>query len=153
MSQAPKRLNIYLAEDDPDDQYFIKASLEADGADVELNCFFNGRQLLNALEQLINIDSPLPHLVLLDINMPQLDGVQTLELLKANPNLAHLPVLIYTTSRSEEDIRRVYSLGASAYIVKPLSFGEIQEKFKRVIEFWGAVSEIPIQEVDKSESA
>ncbi len=84
-----------------------------------------------------------PALVLLDLKMPRLDGTEVLRQLKADPNLQMIPVVIMTSSREEVDLHRTYTLGANAYVVKPVKFHEFVDAVKQVGSFWGVLNEAP----------
>ncbi len=88
--------------------------------------------------------APRPGIVLLDINMPKMDGLKVLEAIRADESLCHLPVIILTTSKMEEDRLRSYDLGANAYIRKPVGFQNFAEAIRTIQVFWALV-ELPYQ--------
>ncbi len=114
---------IYLADDDSDDQYLLKKAFENFEKKPTIKCFVNGWELLESLEDVVqkNVER-LPSIVLLDLNMPSLNGKDTLAKIKGSPLMRHFPVIIYTTSQSMYDVEEAYRLGANAYVVKPGSF-------------------------------
>lgn len=93
-----------------------------------------------ALEALTAPDATLPDLVLLDINMPGMNGFTVLERLKAHPRLKSLPVVMLTTSTAEEDIQQAYQLHASAYLPKPVAFERFFEQVQCLVAFWTSTS-------------
>ncbi len=88
-------------------------------------------------------DAVHPHLILLDLNMPRMDGREVLAEIKSDPNLHRIPVIVLTTSTAEKDIRDSYDLHASAYITKPDDLDQFVEVFKSVEAFWFNVAKLP----------
>jgi CheY-like chemotaxis protein len=84
-----------------------------------------------------------PVLVVLDINMPKVSGLELLKTVKSDPALKSIPVVMLTSSREERDIADSYNLGCNAYLVKPLAFDDFQDVIKRMGSFWLAVNELP----------
>ncbi|MCH8055844.1 MAG: response regulator [Deltaproteobacteria bacterium] len=93
-------------------------------------------------------DSPCPGVILLDLNMPKKDGREALKEIKADPDLRRLPVVVLTTSRSEEDIYRTYDLGASSYITKPVTFEGLVEVMKSLKKYWFEIVDLPDNRVE-----
>ncbi|WP_241191331.1 response regulator [Deinococcus psychrotolerans] len=91
-------------------------------------------------------------MVLLDLNMPQMDGLAVLEAIRAQPGLEGLPVVILSTSREERDIRACYKRGASAYVVKPVEFEQFLTTLSATSDFWTRLNEHP-QPIKQPESA
>jgi two-component system, response regulator len=91
-----------------------------------------------------------PALVLLDLKMPRLDGSEVLRQMKADPALKTIPVVVMTSSREEADLHLTYTLGANAYVVKPVKFIEFVEAVKQVGSFWGVLNEPPPGAVARS---
>lgn len=142
-----KPVPILLAEDDPDDQYLIGEALDESGVGVELYVVEDGEDLLDYLNRrgkYANSEQyPLPRLILLDLNMPRLDGREALRLIKASPEFRRIPVVVLTTSQAEEDVYRTYDLGISGYITKPVSFTGLREVMKAIGTYWLEVSKLP----------
>ena len=88
-------------------------------------------------------DAPRPDLILLDLNLPRKDGREVLREVKADPSLRRIPVVILTTSRSEEDVLRAYDLHANCYITKPVDFSRFMEVVKSIEDFWLTVVKLP----------
>jgi CheY-like chemotaxis protein len=88
-------------------------------------------------------DAPRPDLILLDLNLPRKDGREVLREVKADPLLRRIPVVILTTSRSEEDVLRAYDLHANCYITKPVDFSRFMEVVKSIEDFWLTVVKLP----------
>jgi CheY-like chemotaxis protein len=84
-----------------------------------------------------------PAVILLDLKMPKVDGIEVLRQVKTDPALKHIPVVILTSSREEQDLLRSYDLGVNAYVVKPVDFNEFIEAVKTLGGFWAVVNEPP----------
>ena len=84
-----------------------------------------------------------PAVVLLDLKMPKVDGTEVLRQMKSDPQLKLIPVVVMTSSQEERDVLRSYQLGANAYVVKPVKFGEFAQAVKQVGAFWGIVNQPP----------
>lgn len=87
--------------------------------------------------------SLLPAVLLVDLKLPRVGGLQLLSMLKGDPRFRCLPVVMLTSSREESDVRRSYELGATAYVVKPVDFAEFAEALRRVVQFWCELNEPP----------
>jgi CheY-like chemotaxis protein len=88
--------------------------------------------------------SPVPDLIVLDLNLPRKDGRQVLAEVKADPGLAKIPVLIFTTSQASSDISRCYQLGANCYIQKPVDFDQFRDTVKTVGLYWLLINQSPV---------
>ena len=87
--------------------------------------------------------APRPGLILLDLNMPKIDGREALKVMKADPELKRIPVVVMTTSNAEEDVYRSYDVGANAYIVKPVTFDSMVEIMRTLRRYWFDIVEQP----------
>ena len=85
----------------------------------------------------------LPAIVLLDLNMPGTDGRAVLDILKHDPHLRSIPVIIFSTSSNSRDIEDCYRLGANSYLTKPIAYAELEEKIRLIITYWLEASELP----------
>jgi len=88
-----------------------------------------------------------PAVVLLDIKMPRMDGIEVLKAIRSDPTLKTLPVVMLTSSREEPDLKKSYNLGANAYVVKPVDFQEFIEAVKQVGVFWAVINELPPERI------
>jgi CheY-like chemotaxis protein len=137
---------ILLVEDNPND---IELTLEA----FRQNHLFNdvvvirdGAQALDYLyKRNAYEDRPgqNPVLMLLDLKMPKVDGLDVLRIIKADPHLKTIPIVVLTSSRQEQDVVSSYNLGVNAYVVKPVDFGEFVEAVKTLGGFWAVINEPP----------
>jgi CheY-like chemotaxis protein len=148
MNYELKRRTVLVAEDDPDDRQWIKEALAE--CQVVQNVLFveDGEQLMDFLLHHGKYASPgnigFPGLILLDLNMPKKDGREALKEIKTDPRLRHIPVVILTTSKAEEDTSRTYSLGANTVIHKPLTFDELVEIMRSLANYWFETAEMPL---------
>ena len=125
---------ILYAEDDADDQDLIQDMMSSIDSDLEIVCVDNGQLLLSHLEEL-QPGSFLPSIIILDMNMPTLDGIETLRTLKAHPKYSTIPVIIFSTSNLEKDRKLALENGASHFITKPVHHEDIEQICKRFAEF------------------
>ncbi|MGB2769417.1 MAG: response regulator [Candidatus Zixiibacteriota bacterium] len=138
---------ILLAEDDPGDQELTRRALEQSLIRNELYIVEDGEEALNYLlrrgKYQDPASSPKPDLMLLDLNMPKMDGKQLLEQMRADPNLRRIPVVALTTSKQENDIIRTYDLGANSYIVKPVDMDQFVNAIKVLKDYWFQIVVLP----------
>lgn len=131
---------IYAVDDDEDDRLLIKMALEA-YSDCEVTFFEDAESLLAALS-----DSPeesLPALILLDLNMPPVDGYEVLRVLRTTPALCFIPVLVLSSTRSEQAVRKAYQLGANTFMSKPDTFNGMIQLFGLTHAYWLKTVHIP----------
>lgn len=144
---APKPIVLLMAEDDADDRLLVKDALEESRVLNVLHFVEDGEQLLDYLRRQGRYSdpetSPRPGLILLDLNMPRMDGREALRAIKADPELRRIPVVVMTTSKAEEDIFRSYDLGASSYITKPVTFERLVELMRTLGHYWIEFVELP----------
>lgn len=134
--KAPLPL-ILLAEDDEDDVLLIREAFHAAGMAADIRRVKDGVELMEYLDGARRgASAPLPHLVLLDLDMPRMDGRQALHAIKARPELRHLAVVVLTGSRAPEDLSACYRAGASSYVAKPTSFEELVQTIQTLIDYW-----------------
>ena len=142
-----KPITILMADDDEDDRLLTQDALAESRVLNELHFVEDGVELLEYLERKGKVEdksiSPRPGLILLDLNMPRMDGREALEAIKANPNLKGIPVVILTTSKQEEDMVKGYNLGAASYITKPVTFDGLVDLMKTLGKYWVEFVELP----------
>ena len=137
------KLNVFVVDDDPDDLLLVKMAFEKANANARLMFFNEGRKFLSFLDQWVqnrieHADEN-PSVILLDLNMPKMDGHEILRIIREHVMLRSLPVVVLTTSQAEEDIEKAYLAGASGYVVKPVSFDDFVSKVKVINEYWSKV--------------
>ncbi|WP_147677833.1 response regulator [Algibacter pacificus] len=123
-------LNVFLADDDEDDRWLFEQALSQLKIKTSLALFKNGKEIMDYLKQVEHI----PHIIFLDLNMPIKNGMECLLELRKDPNLKKIPVAIYSTSSSEEDIENTFINGANIYINKPNSFAALKEVVDKVLQ-------------------
>ena len=116
-----KELKVMLVEDNPEDVAFTKIILRKAGLDRNLLVASDGKEAIEALVRLKENGSRIPDLILLDINLPDISGIDLLTELKRDHKLSRIPVVMLTGSNVDDDIQKSYDLGASTYLVKPIS--------------------------------
>lgn len=132
---AAKPLTILLAEDDDGHAELVRESLRDAGVENPLRRFRDGREILGHLEALAeggSLASPAPFVLLLDIRMPRLDGVEVLRRVKADPRLSLLPVVMLTTTDDPREVEACYALGCNAYLTKPVGYEAFTETLRRL---------------------
>ena len=139
MDSCKMPVTIVLADDDPDEQLLVKEAFSEHCSCVKLIFVNNGQELLNYLKEVVI----LPGLILLDINMPKMGGLEALEHIKNNPKLVNIPVIIFTTSRNKELILDSYCVGANSFINKPETFDKLVDIIDTVSKYWCSVVLLP----------
>jgi CheY-like chemotaxis protein len=127
-----KKLNVLLIEDNLIEVMKMKRTIQFLELDHILSVVNNGEEGLQVLEDI----SKLPDLILLDLNMPKVSGIEFLSILKKNDNIKHIPTVILTTSDNQKDLEECYRLGVSGYVLKPLKYNDYVEKIKNVFFYW-----------------
>ena len=137
MEEINHRAWVLIAEDDPDDQLILQDAFEESSPHCQLTFVGDGVELLDYLTVVIHkTDVSLPDLLLLDLNMPLKDGRQALNEIRANPALASLPVVIMTTSKSDDDRHDCLAGGATDYLVKPSSYQALLTTVQSLQTYW-----------------
>ncbi len=130
---------ILLVEDDPDDEALTRRALEKNKVRNELIVAHDGQEALDYLR-----DAPrLPELVLLDLKLPKIDGLEVLRRLRADERTRLLPVVVLTSSNEERDVATSYALGANSYVRKPVDFKEFTEAARQLGLYWLLLNEPP----------
>lgn len=144
---SSRAITILMADDDADDRMLAKDALEESRVANDLRFVEDGEELTDYLFRRGKFSdpaiSPRPGLILLDLNMPRKDGREALREIKAHPDLRHIPIIIMTTSKAEEDIYRSYDLGANSFITKPVTFERLVDLMKVLGKYWIELVELP----------
>lgn len=145
MTQQPERqVEILLVEDDPGDVLMTREAFQDYKLRNQLHVVNDGAEAMAFLRQEGEYaDRPRPDLVLLDLNLPRMDGRQVLEAIKSDAELASIPVVVLTTSEAEEDVVGSYSLHANAYVTKPVDFERFIEVVRHIDDFFVTVVRLP----------
>lgn len=140
-------ITILVADDDRDDQLMIRDSFTEARLANPVNFVEDGQELMDYLQRTGKYrhlaSDPLPGLILLDLNMPRKDGREALLEIKSDPLLRKIPVVVFTTSKAEEDILRTYDLGVNSFICKPLSFDALVEIVQTLTKYWLEIMKLP----------
>ena len=139
-----EQIEVLLVEDDAGDELMTREAFEDNKIRNRLHVARDGEEALDFLYRRgAHADAPAADLVLLDLNLPKYDGRQILEQIKSDPELSHVPVVILTTSSSEEDILRSYKLHANAYVTKPVDVDQFIAAVRQIDEFFVSVVKLP----------
>ncbi len=137
-------IEILLVDDNLGDVVLTKEALGKASFDNHVSIARDGVEALEFLRRIKNYsDAPRPDLMLLDINMPRKDGCEVLAEIRRDSALKSLPVVIFTSSESEEDIRRAYALGANCYVTKPADIDEMEMVVQAIQQFWLTIAKLP----------
>jgi len=136
-----------MADDDADDRQLAREAFDEAKLSNDLRFVEDGAELLEYLQRRGKYSdpasSPRPGIILLDLNMPKVDGREALTRIKLDPNLKCLPVVVLTTSKAEIDIIRSYNLSAASYIAKPITFEGLVEVVRTLGRYWLEIVELP----------
>lgn len=136
---------ILMADDDDDDYLLTKKALEESKLLNTLIRVSDGEELLDYLNERGEYENGTvrPGVILLDLNMPRKDGREALKEIKSSPKLQNIPIVIFTTSKAEEDIYRSYQLGSNSFITKPVTFENLISVMKTLGAYWFEIVELP----------
>ena len=129
---------ILIVEDDQVDVMTIKRAFKQVEAENHLHIESNGEEALRYLNEV----KELPGLIILDLNMPKMNGIEFLNILRSNPKFKHLPVVVLTTSKEQQDKISTFNLNISGYMIKPVDFNQFKDMVKTIHHYW-ELSELP----------
>ena len=141
-----QKLFILVAEDDSDDRFLLQTAFKEKGYDDRLEFVENGVELIEFLSKIQDnkiVPNGFPYFILLDLNMPKKDGREALKEIKQHPVFKKIPIIVFTTTKNESEIRRCYELGANTYIVKPVSFEGLLKVLDNIRTYWSNTASIP----------
>jgi CheY-like chemotaxis protein len=139
-------INILIADDDDDDLFLSIEALKQSRLKNNVYCVHDGEELMDFLNhngKYSKENSPIPDLILLDLNMPKKNGKEALKEIRNNEDLKHIPVVVLTTSQAEQDIINTYKLGANSYITKPVNFDGLVDIMKTLKTYWVQFVKLP----------
>jgi CheY-like chemotaxis protein len=142
-------MTILMAEDDPDDRVLTREAMESAHVANDLRFVNDGQYLMDYLRRegdyanVSEADAPMPGIILLDLNMPRMDGREALAEIKSDPELRMIPVVVLTTSKAEEDIVKTYDLGVNSFITKPVTFTALVEVMRTWSRYWFEIVDLP----------
>jgi len=141
------QIEILIADDDEEDRMLIIDALHESKLKNKVNEVENGELLMDYLHnkgKYADVKKyPTPGIILLDLNMPKKDGREALKEIKSDKKLKHIPIIILTTSKAEEDILKTYDLGVSSYITKPVTFSAMVDVMKTLNKYWLEIVVLP----------
>ena len=143
MNSEPTR--ILLVEDDPNDVELIKLALESYNFVNQIDVVMDGEEALTYLQGRAgeSFATPLPRLVLLDLKLPKVDGIDVLRAIRNHPRTRELVVVVMTSSAENQDLNACYDLSVNSYIVKPLDFQQFIEVTRQVGFYWMMLNQLP----------
>lgn len=146
-TQSSKPVHILIADDDEEDRMLIRQALLRNQINNPMHFVENGEEVLDYLynrrQYAADEAYPRPGLILLDLNMPKMDGREAIIEIKKDPELRSIPIVVLTTSSAEEDILRSYNLGINSFITKPVTFNGFVEVMKILNQYWLEIVELP----------
>lgn len=138
---------LMMADDDVDDREFVREAFDRSGFRGEFRYVEDGGALVDYLkrakENPRDRDCPLPDLILLDLNMPRVDGYEALKQIKSDDGLRRIPIVVLSTSESETDIQKTYDQGVNSFITKPAGFADLVEMAGRLKKYWLELVKLP----------
>ena len=147
MQRSGQPITILVADDDADDRMLIEDAFSESKLQNPLNFVEDGEQLLAYLKREGDYaelkGKPYPGVILLDLNMPKMDGRTALAKIKEDEKLCRIPVIILTTSKAEEDILRTYNLGVNSFITKPVTFDGLVKVVHSIGQYWIEIVALP----------
>ena len=152
MTPPRTSITILMADDDADDRLMAQEAFEEARLANELHFVEDGEALMDYLYRrgsyATRSAAQDPGLILLDLNMPKKDGREALKEIKEDPALRHIPIVVLTTSKAEEDILRTYDLGVSSFITKPVMFAGLVELVQALTRYWFEIVTLPCTRSD-----
>lgn len=131
---------ILLVDDDADDRLLMQDAFEEIQMDCQLHQAEDGSELMDYLYRKGKFShlagEIYPEVILMDLNMPRKDGRQALQEVKSNERFRHIPIVVFSTSKSPDDIARSYQLGANSFVVKPVSFEKLLDVLRTIGKYW-----------------
>ena len=137
-------VRVLVVEDNPDDIEIAQRAFARSGMNCEVSVARDGREVLDVLGRAAGRPGyGLPDIILLDVNLPLMNGFDVLQRIRGNPAWAIIPVVMLTASGREEDVRRSYQLGANSFMQKPIAFDQFQAHLATLGEYWFNVATLP----------
>lgn len=147
MDIKPRNINILLVEDNPADVRLIREAFKDNKTKNDFHVEQDGEAAINYLNNLKSNGNgngtTRPDLIILDLNLPKKNGFEVLEKIKSNPVLKSIPVVVLSTSDSEEHIYKSYNLNANCYITKPVDFNQFLDVVRVIESFWFEIAKLP----------
>lgn len=138
-----KRYDILVVEDNPDDIVFIEEALSETEYAITLNAVHDGNEAIDYIDRIAAGEKVQPDLIFLDLNLPRKSGLEFLGEMRGRERFKLVPVIVLTTSKAEDDIRKSYAHYANSYLVKPIDLNEFIQLIRQVTDFWFNVAVLP----------
>lgn len=138
-----KKVEILLVEDSPSDVRLIREAIGETSQFVQITVAKDGVEAMEHLHSCLRGQSHRPDLILLDLNLPRMNGREVLAEVKGDPRLRQIPVVVMTSSRSDDDISAAYSLNANCFVTKPLELGQYIDVIQAIEDFWFGTAQLP----------
>jgi two-component system response regulator len=138
-------IEILLAEDNLGDVFLTKKALAESKINHNITVAFNGEDLLSILKKREKNKRKIPDLILLDLHMPKKDGKEALAEIKSDDKLKHIPIMVFSSSKAQEDIAESYGLHANCYLVKPDCLSQYKKLIHTIESFWFSLVILPVQ--------
>ena len=137
MNKPLDKKMILFTDDDPDDFYLFKSVIDKLEKPVEVVWVSDGKEIVSMAEESDYFhNDQFNGIIMLDLNMPGVDGKKILKTMKSKAGLSHIPIVIYTTSTSELDIKECYEMGANSYVVKPGGIEDMSKAVENLCQYW-----------------
>ncbi len=153
---AGEPLDILLVEDNEDHAELVIRSLKEHRVVNRIKLVTDGEEALNYLNRrgayITSDSSPRPHVILLDLRLPRIDGLEVLRTIKTSSELSSIPVVVLTTSEAERDVARAYEYHANSYVLKPVGFKEFHQLLRDLGFYWLAWNHCPDELLESQES-
>lgn len=143
MRRGGRPARLLLVEDSVADAKLVALALEESGSTTQVTRVEDGAAALELLDRVLAGEALRPDLVVLDLNLPRVGGLDVLRRIKSDPDLRTVPVVVFSTSRAEVDVAAAYACGASSYVVKPLDLHRFMEVVTSIEQYWTAVVRLP----------
>jgi len=140
-------LQILLIEDNRDDEELTLMTLEQNNIAQDIKVVRDGAEALEYLfgtGAYLGQNPVLPHLILLDVKLPKIDGIEVLKRVKSEPRTQMIPIVMLTSSREKHDVERCYRFGANSYVVKPVDFAQFKDAIKQLGSYWQSLNVLPV---------
>jgi len=142
--RTARKFDILVVEDNPGDMQLIRLAFQGWATAHQLHFATDGMEAIELVVGTPSVPAKLvPHFILLDLNLPKLDGKEVLRVLKANEKLRHVPVVIFTSSSSEREILGMHGLHANSYVVKPMDVNEYRAAIESIKSYWFSTALLP----------
>lgn len=145
MLESPQPLRIVLIEDNQDHAKILKWAFGQAKRHTHLTFFQDAESALRYFHNDASEPPVPPDLIILDLNLPKIDGREVLRLLKSGGNARDVPVIILSSSDREEDVKKAYELGASTYVSKSLVMNELSNSLDSILDYWSRIAKLPLR--------